>query len=124
MVGAVLIEPREFSKPLVPDGRVLLLLGGVNGRKPVLGAERVDPREPSILFVPEGRMLLLLGGENERNPFRVPFCRVFPELRKAELVASWEPWNAPALGFPIEPAGFEPRASNPAFRPPAEIAEI
>jgi hypothetical protein len=99
-----------YGRPAFP-GRVLLLLGGVNGRNPprlpfCIAEEELGLRGACIL-PGAGRVLLLFGGVNGRNP---------PEFCPA---ADWLPWgrvigrsNPPAADGRLATAGRLPPAGR------------
>jgi hypothetical protein len=105
-----------YGRPAFP-GRVLLLLGGVNGRNPPRFPFCIEEEELGLLgtcILPEaGRVLLLFGGVNGRNPPR--FC----------AAVDWLPWvrvmgrsNPPAEGGRLAAAGRLPAGGR---LPPAGL---
>jgi hypothetical protein len=92
-----------YGRPAFP-GRVLLLLGGVNGRNPPrfpFGIEEEEPGLRETCILPgAGRVLTLFGGVKGRNPPR--FCPA----------VDWLPWvrvmgrsNPPAADGRLAAAG-------------------
>jgi hypothetical protein len=95
-----------YGRPAFP-GRVLLLLGGVNGRNPSRFPFCIEEDEFALwggcILPRAGRVLLLFGGVNGRKPPRLPFC----------AAVDWLPWvrvigrsNPPAADGRL-PAGAE-----------------
>ena len=99
-----------YGRPAFPD-RVLLLLGGVNGRNPPRFPFCIEEEELGLrgvgILPGAGRVLLLFGGVNGRNPPR--FCPA----------VDWLPW-VPVVGRSNPPAA-DGRLAAAGRLPPAGL---